>query len=80
MEKRNVITLIKEVLAEHPECYDDEMALYFYYVCKCNLPILRYPKMFYDKELRDSYNIKTFGTISREVRKIKAKRKEDKNG
>lgn len=63
--------ILKNIITENPKFIDDEMLVYYEYTKYCGVPILKFPKLFVDKEYRKSLGIRPISTVSRELRKLK---------
>ena len=49
------------------------MKLYYEYTRYLGVPILKFPKLFYDDEFRKSMKVITFSSVARELRNMKSK-------
>lgn len=67
----SVDTIIRKIIKDKPECKNDEMQLFYEYTRYLGLPILQFPKIFYDNKFRKEKNIREFSTVSRALRDIK---------
>lgn len=71
--KLSLQKIIKQIVFDKMECRNDEMKLYYEYTRYLGVPILQFPKLFYDKDFRADMKIMAFSSISRELRKMKSK-------
>ena len=71
--KLSLQKIIKQIVFDKIECKTDEMKLYYEYTRYLGVPILQFPKLFYDKEFRENMKVVAFSSVSRELRKMKSK-------
>ena len=71
--KLSLRKIIKQIVFDKIECKTDEMKLYYEYTRYLGVPILQFPKLFYDKDFREGAKLATFATVSRELRAMKSR-------
>lgn len=71
--KLSLRKIIKQIVFDKIECKTDEMRLYYEYTRYLGVPILKFPKLFYDDEFRKSMKVITFSSVARELRNMKSK-------
>lgn len=71
--KLSLRQILKQIIYEKVECRNDEMKLYYEYTRYLGVPILKFPRLFYDNEFRKSMKVITFSSIARELRNMKSK-------
>lgn len=75
MEIKEFIKLedeVKQILIDNPATRNDDMLLYIMYASKKDINDRNFVSCFYNKEVRNSFNIYPFETVSRCRRKIQA--------
>lgn len=75
MEIKEFIRLedeVKQILIDNPATRNDDMLLYIMYASKKDINDRNFVCCFYNKKVRQSFNISPFETVSRCRRKIQA--------
>lgn len=70
--KLSLRQIIKQIVFDKIECRNDDMKLYYEYTRYLGVPILQFPKLFYDKDFRETMRVVNFSSVSRELRRMKS--------
>lgn len=63
--------IVKEILVDDPRTRDDDMYLYYMYVCKV-IGCWKFEEVFFDKDLRKEYKVSPYHSVARCRRKLQA--------